>query len=229
MGTWIVHLRIADYFINTIDGLDLCKFSAGSVAPDCGWGKKDSFGEFTPPPSVTHWTNTGKKINCRYKDFYDSYLAGCADNQSFSFYLGYYIHLLTDVLWSSQVYYPEHLKFIHQFNSESEFISAIKKDWNDLDLLFLKANPDFLPLELLKEKHTVPQYLPYYEPDQLTIQCAHIADFYCAEKINSAKPRKFLYLTEHSQNEIIENMTGVIETDLAKKGILEPLKSIYAV
>ncbi len=43
-------------------------------APDCGYGVKDSFGEFTPPPKITHWSPSGMKRDCRYNDFQKEYL-----------------------------------------------------------------------------------------------------------------------------------------------------------
>ena len=48
MATWIVHLRIADEFIkrNIVPDAYKCEFICGSLAPDCGYGKKDSNGEF---------------------------------------------------------------------------------------------------------------------------------------------------------------------------------------
>ncbi|MDD6484236.1 MAG: zinc dependent phospholipase C family protein [Clostridiales bacterium] len=223
MGTWIVHLRIADYFINKLSGLDASEFAAGSVAPDCGYGKKDSFGSFTPPPSVTHWTPTGKKVNCRYKDFYSTYLKDCSDMKAYSFYLGYYIHLLTDVVWSSQIYLPTHIKFKAEYDKNPDFLLTIKKDWNDLDFRYLTEHPNFKAFALLAAKDEVRRYLPYYEPDQLSVQCRYIVDFYrCG--IKTAHPyRKYFYLTPEEQNSFISDVTGVIEMDLIKKGVLRPL------
>ena len=98
MATWIVHLRIADIFIKEqlIPDNHKKEFICGSLAPDCGYGIKDSFGDFSPPPSVTHWTPDGCKIFCEYNNFYDTYLKGKEANADYYLYLGYYMHLLTD-------------------------------------------------------------------------------------------------------------------------------------
>ena len=42
MATWIVHMRVASYFTNKFPFLDKSEFVCGSVAPDCGYGKKVS-------------------------------------------------------------------------------------------------------------------------------------------------------------------------------------------
>ena len=54
MATWGVHLRVARCFIDNLIAKKYHReFVIGSVAPDCGYGVKDSFGEFTPPINQT--------------------------------------------------------------------------------------------------------------------------------------------------------------------------------
>ena len=66
MATWGVHLRVARCFIDNLIAKKYHReFVIGSVAPDCGYGVKDSFGEFTPPPKITHWSPSGMKLDCR--------------------------------------------------------------------------------------------------------------------------------------------------------------------
>ena len=75
MATWGVHLRVARCFIDNLIAKKYHReFVIGSVAPDCGYGVKDSFGEFTPPPKITHWSPSGMKRDCRYNDFQKEYL-----------------------------------------------------------------------------------------------------------------------------------------------------------
>ena len=88
MATWGVHLRVARLFLEEIDKKHHREFVIGSVAPDCGYGVKDSFGEFTPPPTITHWSPSGMKRDCRYKDFFNTNLTG-ERNDDYWFYLGY--------------------------------------------------------------------------------------------------------------------------------------------
>ena len=219
MATWLVHLRIANHFINNIPWLDGAEFVKGSVAPDCGYGEKDSDGEFTPPPKITHWTPTGRKTNCRYKEFYREYLSGKPKNPAYSFYLGYYIHLLTDIMWSSLIYLPTRLIYREQYAKNPNFLKVIKVDWYDLDHKFLRANPDFKAFKLLESADGVRDYLPYYEKGQLASQIRVITDFYNSNKNKTNLDRDYPYLTESAMNNFIECACELIERELVRRGI----------
>ena len=221
MATWLVHLRIADYFMNNIFIPNETEFVVGSVAPDCGYGKKDSFGEFTPPPSVTHWTPTGRKIDCRYKDFYGEYLKNAENDDDFSFYLGYYVHLLTDIMWSSKIYLPTREIYREQYAKNPEFLKVIKVDWYDLDHKFLRDNPNFKPFKLLAEKRTVKDYLPYYEKNQLTVQIHSIVNFYRSNLGKENLDRKYKYLDEKTAANFISCACALIYADLERKNIID--------
>lgn len=221
MATWVVHFRIAGYFIDKIKKLNPSEFVAGNVAPDCGYGKKDSKGDFTPPPTITHWSPTGMKKDCRYKDFYNEYLKGKKKwTDSYSFYLGYYVHLLTDIMWSITVYHPTHRVYEKQYKSDPDFDSQMRKDWNDLDFKFMRENPEFIPYKILDQKKMISDYLPYYEPNQLTIQSRFIVDFYKKHRNHDELYRKYKYLTEDDVNNFIECAQELIERDLYNKNLL---------
>lgn len=220
MATWIVHLRMADYFFDKLKKADLSAFAAGSVAPDCGYGKKDSAGEFMPPPSVTHWTPTGSKKDCRYKDFYTEYLREREKNGDYWFYLGYYIHLLTDIMWSSRIYLPTCDKYESEFVHSADFLREIKRDWNDLDHKYLRDNPDFRMFKALTEIKSVKDYLPYYEKNQLTVQIKYIVRYYKENFAKDGLDRKYTYLTEKEVNDFIAAAVEVIEIDLTKKRLI---------
>lgn len=220
MATWVVHLRMADYFIDMIKGINPAEFTVGSVAPDCGYGKKDSVGDFVPPPTVTHWTSTGSKKDCRYKDFYTEYLKDKEKNDAYWFYLGYYVHLLTDIMWSSRIYLPTCDKYESEFVHSSGFLQQIKRDWNDLDHKYIRDNPDFRAFEILSKTETVKDYLPYYEKSQLTVQINYISKYY---KENFNKPdldREYVYLTENEIDSFIKAASEVIKIDLDKKNLI---------
>ena len=215
MATWIVHLRIADEFIkqNIVPDAYKYEFICGSLAPDCGYGKKDSNGEFTPPPEITHWTPDGCKIFCEYQRFYDTYLKNSKKNNSYYFYLGYYIHLITDVLWSASIYMSTKLRFREECSNNPDFINTIKKDWYGLDFLFLKNTEYFEPYTILQQIKAVNDYLPYYEKGQLTMQIRYIADYYKNE-LNKTYDFSFKYLTEKEMAAFIDTATELILTKL---------------
>ncbi len=221
MATWVTHWRIADYFLKRYDFLHEYEFSAGSVAPDCGYGKKDSYGDFTPPPSVTHWTSTGNKRNCRYKQFCGEYLKNRKRDSAYSFYLGYYVHLLTDIIWSGMVYMPTHKKYAKQYRENPEFLRVIKHDWNDLDYKYLSENPNLKPYRLVEEhKGEVNDYLPYYEHNQLTNQIRYNADYYKNEIPCRDINREYKYMTEKELSETIWLISEIINSDLIKKELV---------
>ncbi|MBR5546358.1 MAG: zinc dependent phospholipase C family protein [Clostridia bacterium] len=103
MAGWITHMRIADEVLKQLPELDKVGFCLGSIAPDCNV-ENENWTAFTPPREVTHWMS-GKS---KYKTFEDCdrFLAEriCgrtfADNQERSFYLGYFAHLIADVMWT---------------------------------------------------------------------------------------------------------------------------------
>lgn len=221
MATWVVHFRIADYFLNRFHELVPSEFVVGNVAPDCGYGKKDSYGEFNPPPSVTHWSPTGYKKDCRYKDFYNTYLKNKKHDKSYSFYLGYYVHLLTDIMWSKMIYLPTQTTYAEEYAQNPDFLKVIKTDWNDLDHKYLMEHPKFKPYEILCNKGKVDDYLPYYEPAQLTVQTKFIVDFYRKNKGKSELYRDYKYLTEEQVDNFIECADYLIELDLHKKMLVQ--------
>lgn len=219
MATWVVHLRLADYFLNKIKEISPQEFIAGSVAPDCGYGEKDSPGKFDPPPSVTHWTPTGSKKDCRYADFYNEYLNGKEKDKPYWFYLGYYIHLITDIMWSSRVY----LATLDKYPKEAEdygFIKQIKADWNDLDYKYIKEHPKFRALDILSKLGRVRDYLPYYKPNQLTEQIKNISDYYRENIGNQNLYREYTYLTEDEVNNFISCAKELICMDLKRKNLI---------
>lgn len=220
MATWVVHLRIAESFINKISEISPKEFVAGSVAPDCGYGKKDSLGEFVPPPKITHWTSTGSKKDCRYKDFYNEYLKNRTKDDAYWFYFGYYVHLLTDIMWSSRIYLPTCDKYESEFIHSEDFTRLIKRDWNDLDHKFLRDNPDLSTFKILDGIQSVKDYLPYYEKDQLTVQTRFIVNYYKDSLGRNDLDREYTYLTEKEVDDFVSAAIEVIEMDLAKKKLI---------
>lgn len=221
MATWIVHLRIADIFIksNTVPNEFKREFILGSISPDCGYGKKDSCGEFMPPPEVTHWAPGGIKVHCEYKKFFSEYLMRKERNSDYYFYLGYYVHLITDIIWSATIYLPTQTEYADEYKKDPEFLKIIKKDWYDLDFKFLFSNPEFEPYKILKNNSTVKDYLPYYEPHQLTVQTKFIADYYSAMPEHDID-REYTYLDEHKMSSFIECATEIIDIDLKRKQLI---------
>lgn len=212
MATWITHLRIAQNLIN--DGYVpmeyATEFYEGSVAPDCGYGQKDSFGDFDPPPKVTHWAPDGTKVFCDYSEFYDTYLKDKPKDNKYYFYFGYYIHLICDTLWSTMIYLPNKLKYKAKYDRNPLFLNVVKKDWYDNDFKFLQENEGFLPYVTLTRIDGVEDFLPYYENGQLSVQIKYIADYYKDYK-NHKTDRNYPYLSFNEISEFIEVATELVK------------------
>lgn len=180
MATWVVHMKIAQRLLEIGAVPQSCQeeFITGSLSPDCGYGSKDSTNGFTPPAEVTHFAKNGKKTDCRYDEFYDTYVKNKEKNPDYYFYLGYFVHLATDVFWAKNIFEPAAEKYTDAEKKDLSYIAEIKKDWCNLDFKFLRENPDFKPYTVLKNITSVKDYLPYYEQGQLTVQLKYIADYY---------------------------------------------------
>ena len=201
MATWGVHLRIAGRFLDRVPKEYHKEFVTGTVAPDCGYGKKDSEGEFEPPPTVTHWSPTGAKNDCRYKDFKAQYVTG-ASGGDYWFYLGYYLHLMTDIMWSVTMYMPTRIKYREQYDKNPHFLSVIKRDWNEIDAAYLQKSKRHPVYDILTTVTEVKDYLPYYEKGQLTAQIKFITDYYT--NYEEVPDREYIYTRPEEIENFIE-------------------------
>lgn len=217
MATWGVHLRVARLFLKKIDKKHHREFVIGSVAPDCGYGEKDSFGEFTPPPTVTHWSPSGMKRDCRYKDFFDMFLTG-ERNDDYWFYLGYYVHLLTDIMWSVTMYLPTRVKYEEEYRKNPEFLKVIKGDWNDIDVAYLRGLSENPCFDIIRNAGEVKDYLTYYEHGQLTKQIKFIADYY--EDYREIEDREYKYTTPDEIKNFIDCAYYLLDLQLKEQELI---------
>jgi uncharacterized membrane protein len=131
MADWLTHLRTAHSVIDKIDfPVDEEKYYIGTIATDCGKIKFDDNGKkyYDPSRYISHWTDdiTDWDRPVHYDRFYDKYLKNETDHIKKSFYMGYYIHLLTDALWVELVARP----VIESFESIDEFKIKAKNQFN---------------------------------------------------------------------------------------------------
>ena len=154
MATWLTHLRVAEKVSNIIHILDKSLFFAGSIAPDSDM-----------PSDISHWCTNGDKTTCDAQGFYIKYILDNHQTVDTNFYWGYYIHLLTDILWHKQKILP--LK-----HESKDNIRAIKEKWRFVDNCFLATHSDFNPLNVMKSAMEQPsnyekQWFDYYTASQV--------------------------------------------------------------
>ena len=156
MASWMIHLRIADRLLDQIPGLDETAFVMGNIAPDSGVPNAD-WSVYSPPKNVSHY-----KVKRENESFFDldrftlehfsPERIRTYSPREFSFFLGYYAHLLTDMDWITAVLRPSFEA--HPDKAEKDptaFVWELKRDWYDLDFRYLKEHPDFRAFQIYEQ------------------------------------------------------------------------------
>lgn len=170
MANWVTHLRIAEAVFNKLKfSVDIDKYLIGSIAPDCGIVVYNENGKrgYNPPRYISHWTDNKPDWDSaiHYEGFYDTYIMNESNVDKKSFYLGYYIHLITDALWIELVSRPVIESFETVKENAKKARNQARADWFDTELIFLLNTPEFRPLKLFKTlKNFNNIYLDYFQP-----------------------------------------------------------------
>ena len=194
MATWITHLRIAEAVMLCFPGLPEAEFAIGNIAPDSGEAQADGL-SYMPPKSVSHFLNGGRADFRLFLQKYGDRLRCCGDSER-SFYLGYISHLISDAIWSEQVYAPLKSKYKERIEKDyPAFVWDVKRDWYDLDHLFLKKHPDFHLYEVYSAENGIENtYMDEFSRGAFEKKRAEIVDFYAGEHYNLE--RDYKYMTE---------------------------------
>lgn len=214
MASWIVHLQIAEKLLEFVKMEEQIQFIVGNIGPDCG-KIVEGTDDFSPSSKVTHWKISEDKSVLDSEGFFNTYLLD-PDNKKKPFYLGYYIHLLTDMAWSRNIFDPVMKQVDKLKMSEEAFIKLVKRDWYDLDHLYLKNHPDFEVFQVFSNITKFDNvYLDYYEKDSFTNQIKLISDFYKSEHLNL--DHEYIYLNEQDREKFIEETVEWIRNNLKNK------------
>jgi hypothetical protein len=82
-------------------------------------------------------------------------------SSDFDFYLGYYVHLLTDVMWHKQKIEP--IKIF-----DKAIIKNIKESWKSVDYNFLSNQKEFYPIIAMRDTAKYEkQWFDYYTLSQV--------------------------------------------------------------
>ena len=209
MASWIVHLRIADRLLNEIPGLKATEFVVGNIAPDSGI-PNENWTVFTPSPVVSHFKaddSVPKKIQIPVftaRHFSEEKRAEYS-TEEYSFFLGYLVHLLTDVLWSDQVGGQLKNRFPEEWATDKHrLIQKAKEDWYDLDFLYLKQHPGFRAYSLYENAVGFQNtFLDFFTADAFDNRREYITSFYRQEKEHL--DREYPYLTETEMDAFFKN------------------------
>ena len=212
MASWMIHLRIADLLLDRIENLFAEEFIMGNIAPDSGVPNED-WSQFSPSTTVSHFrqdNGTGKKkidIDSFVNQYFSEEVRSNYSVKTYSFFLGYLTHLLTDCLWSDQIAHPTLEPYLATGNRQ--MIAKVKEDWYDLDYLYLREHPDFRGFQIYKNIKCFPNtYMDIFGPDAFDNRRAYIVNFY--EQENNNLDREYPYLTEEKANRFVEEAVDTI-------------------
>ena len=226
MASWMVHLRIADQLMDGMPGLDMTAFVMGNIAPDSGVLNADRI-TYTPPKSVSHY-KTRKEDETFFdtdrfvREYFTDEMIRAYSCREFSFFLGYYVHLLTDVEWTREIYRPaiaEHVE--KQGKDKVAFIWEMKKDWYDLDFRYLEEHPDFRAFRVYEQAEGFRNDLmDIFSADAFDDRRRYVCGFYRGE--HGELYRDYPYLTP----ERADRFAG--ETALKIAGRTEPALAVWS-
>lgn len=183
MATWISHMMIADNLLSRGLGLDKKGFCVGNIAPDCNVENED-WTVFTPSREVTHCMNGQSKLTADYEDFYSKYIKdhSFTTNEQYSFLMGYYSHLITDVEYQRFIRDEQRVKnafkrikanavLREKIIGYSEDFDTLKKvfgknyifhDITVQEWSYIKSNPDSGYNTVLLNIEEFPDYLDFF-------------------------------------------------------------------
>lgn len=215
MASWMVHLRIADKLLDQLPDLAPVEFIVGNIAPDSGVPNED-WSKFTPDTKTSHF-KTGKSkagpAHFAAKYFTPAQQRSYSEQQR-AFYLGYLVHLMTDVLWSERIVTPTLEKFGKlEAPDRTKFIWKAKEDWYDLDYKYLRDHPGFRAFRVyLGAVGFVNEFMEEFSPDAFDNRRIYITDFYLQGKENL--DREYPYLTEAEMDAFVEHSVSEISQAL---------------
>lgn len=221
MASWMVHFRIADALLDVREELSQAEFVFGNIAPDSGVPNAD-WSAFTPSGDISHFKTTDKD---GFKDIHiDEYCQAYLRAEQYedytprqrSFYLGYLTHLLTDIEWTQRVVRPSSEKFRELYERDkNEWIWTLKKDWYDLDFLFLREHPDFRAFCLYESAVGFQNdFLDFFAPDAFDNRREYICGFYRGGR--EGLDREYPYLTAQEMECFVEECTKKLAGELNK-------------
>jgi hypothetical protein len=209
MGTWISHLRVAENLLPHFPELDEVTFAFGNLSPDSGIPNAD-WTEFDPPKEVTHFLHRGEEEHAIHDlVYYKQYLADIKpedDIKLYSFRLGYFFHLICDIMWARRIAVATKHQFKELFEiNKREAVSLVKGDWYGLDQLYVRDHPEHIFWRVIMTNPFPPSYLPFVKDEALHHQYDYIRKFYSEKGDQWFLAIPYLYLNENTMTRMVND------------------------
>ena len=220
MGTYISHFRIAESLLIALENLEDQAFLFGNLAPDSGTPNED-WSHFNPPRTITHFLGPGEgegegegEGKIKDMEFRRQYMLGTdagKEDCCYSFFLGYFFHLVCDTLWSSWIVKASILQYESIIREkEANAWSEIRQDWHDLDRKYFRDHSQLEIWRLMKSLHNPPECLEYLPQEVMRQQMDYIEHVYLKPKEGKRLDRGYPYLAEATMDRFVKESTQII-------------------
>ena len=215
MASWMVHLRVADKLLERLEGIVETEFIMGNIAPDSGVPNKD-WTVYAPSKEVSHFQKRLEDgtvvldVASYLEQYFTAEKRAGYSREQYSFYLGYLTHLLTDMEWIDRIYAPSIARYPEDNAADPyKLLWTLKKDWYDLDFLYLKKHPDFKAFQIYENAvGFFNSYMDTFAPDAFENRRKYVTGFYRRGRENIE--REYVYLTEAQAEQFVEDCVGAV-------------------
>ena len=248
MASWMIHFRVADALLESgalgeLSPEAVAAFALGNVAPDSGVPTPE--GGYAPNKNISHFMRRFEGVpagqnpeRCDPVRFAEAWLNPAleeGDPVAAAFYLGYLCHLVTDNAWVRDFIYPAKVRFsnlrlvdgVETPEGVARFYAFLKKDWYDMDFLYVRHHPDLPAYTAFLEAEDVEnRYLPFFPADAFAGKREEIAGFY--RKGAAEVEEREIYITEADGEAFIARVAEEILGVCGFRDEVNALRDLYA-
>lgn len=229
MANWITHTIIADKVLEKLSFPDKKGFCIGNIAPDCNVENED-WTAFEPPREMTHFMSGKSKLTADYEKFYDLYVRKkkFSSDEHYSFLLGYYSHLMTDVMWVEYMHNEDRVRVcFDRIKAHSEMrkeLSGLPEEYEvvkqvfgrkcflndaaEIEHRYIAKNAHNSYNEIVRKTTNFPDYLDFLPAGAIARKIKIMA----YEPPEAVEEKKLIFLTEEEYRQFVDDTSRRILT-----------------